>query len=104
MPKGIRRFVKNLPDEYRTPTLIDELYELKYRLRKAKNACDVGGLTYDILGHLFETEFEWKTIQFNKTCWKKWTNKQNKKMAPCLMYKQSCLNFNETEGYNNNHF
>lgn len=58
MPNGIDNFVNSIPSEYRKPTLSLELSELKPELLKAKDACEVGALTVEILGDIFETEFE----------------------------------------------
>lgn len=58
MPNGIDDFVNNIPIEYRRPNLLDELNELKPKLLEAKDACEVGEITDEILGDLFDTEFE----------------------------------------------
>lgn len=58
LPNGIENLVNNVPSEYRADNLLSELNKLKPRLLEAKNACEAGEITDEILGDLFETELE----------------------------------------------
>lgn len=58
LPDGIDDFVSNLPSELQSPNLLDELNEIKPKLLEAKDPCEAGEITDDLLGDLFETEFE----------------------------------------------
>lgn len=58
LPNGLEDFVNNLPIDYQIPNLLDELNELKPQLLEAKDACEAGRITEELLGDFFDTEFE----------------------------------------------
>lgn len=58
LPNGIEDFVDNIPIEYRDENLLAALNELKPQLLEAKDACEAGEITDELLNDLFETELE----------------------------------------------
>lgn len=58
LTNGIEKFLKKIPEEYKSLIPKTELNELAPKLEEAKDVCDAGKIALPVLGELFETDFE----------------------------------------------